>query len=263
MKAAVPLVALFTTLMLALAPEAWGAVRHETIAYQHGDQELQGYLAWDDAVEGPRPGVIVVHEWWGLNDYVRQRADMLAELGYAAMAIDMYGEAQSTEHGETAQQWMQKITADVETWQDRALRGLEVFRAQGVVDADNIIAIGYCFGGATVMQMAYAGAQLEGVASFHGALPPPPESVRRIEPAVFIAHGDADAFVPAERVQSFREGMARVAADWQMIIFGGARHAFTNPNADSHGVPNLKYDERADRRSWAYLQTFLEEQFGR
>jgi len=252
-------------LLLSLLPWAAGAaVKTETIEYKDGDTPLKGYLAYDDAIEGKRPGVIVVHAWWGLNDYAKKRAEMLAELGYVAFALDMYGDDKVTEHAPEASGWMKQITAHVDAWQRRALAGLDVLRAQERVDGDKLAAIGYCFGGATVMQMAYSGADLDGVASFHGSLPPATEDQQKnIKASILVAHGDADAFVPPERVAAFKSALAASGADWEMVIYGGARHAFTNPDAGSYGIDNLKYDPEADVRSWALLQSFLQEVFAR
>ena len=159
-----------TLLLFLLSQIALGAVETEVVEYQDGDTALRGYLVYDDALEGKRPGVVVVHEWWGLNDYAKQRAEMLAGLGYVAFALDMYGDDRVTARGEEASGWMQQITANLGAWQRRALVGLDILRADERVDADKIAAVGYCFGGATVMQMAYAGADLDGVVSFHGNL---------------------------------------------------------------------------------------------
>jgi dienelactone hydrolase len=236
-------------------------VRTETVTYQDGDQTLTGLLAYDDAIEGKRPGVLVVHEWWGLNDYAKRRAEMLAELGYIAFAADMYGDNRVTEHAADAKGWMQQVTANVDGWRTRAAAGLDVLKAQAQTDADRLAAIGYCFGGATVMQMAYAGADLDGVVSFHGSLPAPPEDLEAIGPSVLAAHGSADSFVPAEAVQAFEDGLERVGADWQLVAYGGARHGFTNPSAADYGIDNVAYDPKADQRSWALMQGFLDEVF--
>jgi dienelactone hydrolase len=241
-----------------------GGIKTEVIEYADGGDQLRGYLVYDDAVSGKRPGVIVVHEWWGLNDYAKRRAEMLAKLGYVAFALDMYGGDKVTEHAEEASGWMKQITDNVESWQRRALAGLEVLRGRPEVDSDAIAAIGYCFGGATVMQMAYSGADLDGVVSFHGSLPPATEDQQgKIKARVLVAHGEADGFVPAERVEAFKAALDAAGADWQMVTYGGARHAFTNPGAGDYGIDNLKYDAKADARSWALMQSFLEEAFAR
>lgn len=238
-------------------------IRTRTVEYQHDGKTLQGFLAWDDAIEDPRPGVMVVHEWWGLNDYIRQRTRMLAELGFVAFAADMYGGGQVTEHGSQAGEWMKQITANIAQWQARAIKGLEVLRSQEMVQTDRIAAVGYCFGGATVMQMAYTGVDVDGVVSFHGSLPVPgPEQAENIRAAVLAFHGSKDDFVPRERVTEFQQALEGAGVDWHMVIHGGARHGFTNPGADKYGVDNIKYDAAADRRSWEHMQSFLDDLFG-
>jgi len=239
------------------------AVMHaDRVTYNDGDTELAGYLYWDDAFSGKRPGVLVVHEWWGLNDYAKLRAEMLAEMGYVAFAADMYGDGKVTRHADDAKGWMQQITANVDAWQRRALLALEQLRAHPKVDPEKTAAIGYCFGGATVMQMAYAGADVDGVVSFHGSLPPAgPGQAEKIRGRVLIAHGAADSFIPAERIKAFTEALEAADVDWEMDIYGGARHSFTNPYAEGYGMAGLAYDEAADRRSWARLLRFFEELF--
>jgi len=260
--AAVPLTMLGLLALVLSAARA--EVRTETVQYRDGDVELQGYLVWDDALKGKRPGVIVVHEWWGLNDYARKRAEMLAELGYAAFAVDMYGKGRVTEHAKQAGEWAKQINANVAAWQARSLLGLDVLRQQEQVDPGRVAAIGYCFGGATVMQMAYAGADLAGVVSFHGSLPvvTPPQA-GNIKSSILVAHGDADGFVPAERIAGFKAALEEAGADWEMITYGGARHGFTNPGAARYGIENVRYDEKADRRSWRAMQRFLDEVFAK
>lgn len=250
-------------LCLALLPlPALAAVRERAVDYRDGDTALRGYLYWDDAQTGPRPGVLVIHEWWGLNAYAKQRARMLAEAGYVAMAIDMYGDQRVTEHPNEAKGWMQAITANLDAWRTRAAVGLEQLKGAPQVDPARLAAIGYCFGGATVMHMAYAGMDLKGVASFHGSLPlPSPDQYPNIRARILVGHGDADSFVPPERVRDFQKALSDAGADWEMDIYGGARHGFTVPNAEGKGMENLKHDPKADRRSWARLLAFLDELF--
>ena len=145
----------------------------QSVDYLHGDVKLQGYLAFDDSIAGKMPGVLIVDEWWGLNDYARGRAEELARMGYMAFALDMYGKGMSTEHPEEASAWMKMVNSNVEQWQQRATAGLDVLIKQPKVDTSRIAAIGYCFGGATVQVLAYGGADLKGVVSFHGSLIPP------------------------------------------------------------------------------------------
>ncbi|WP_242518181.1 dienelactone hydrolase family protein [Thiorhodovibrio winogradskyi] len=236
-------------------------IESKTVRYQDGDTELTGYLYYPEGTEGRRPGIIVVHEWWGLNDYAKKRAQMLAELGYVAFAIDMYGDDKVTSHAPDAKGWMQQITEHVDAWQARALKGLEILAADPAVDADKLAAVGYCFGGATVMQMAYAGADLDGVVSFHGSLPPAPEGLETLKPSVLAAHGAADGFVSPEKVAAFQKSLDAINADWEFVAYSGARHAFTNPNADEYGIEMVAYNAKADQRSWALMQDFLNEVF--
>ncbi len=239
------------------------AVMHkEEITYKDGDVALTGYLFWDDAFSGKRPGILVAHEWWGLNDYSKLRAEMLAETGYIAFAADMYGDGRATRHADEAKGWMQQITSNLDVWQRRAVLALDQLKAHPNVESSKLAAIGYCFGGATVMQMAYLGADLDGVVSFHGSLPPAtPEQAANIKARVLIAHGDADGFVPPERIAAFKKALSESGVDWEMDIYAGAKHGFTNPYADGYGMSGLAYQEEADRRSWLRMLAFFEELF--
>ncbi|MGB5202305.1 MAG: dienelactone hydrolase family protein [Sedimenticolaceae bacterium] len=250
-------------MVLLLASSSANAVmQQEAVSYKDGDVELKGYLFWDDAFTGKRPGVLVAHEWWGLNDYAKLRAEMLAETGYVAFAADMYGDGKITRHADEAKGWMEQISSNAEAWQRRANLALAQLKAHPKVDAERLAAIGYCFGGATVMQMAYAGADLAGVLSFHGALPPAtPEQAARVKARVLVAHGDADGLIPAERIQAFKQALSQASVDWEMDIYGGAKHSFTNPYADGYGMEALAYQEAADQRSWLRALAFLEDIF--
>jgi len=251
---------LVLVIALGLAAATHAEVKVASVQYQDGDQVLTGFIAYDDSLPGKRPGVLVVHEWWGLNDYAKRRAEMLAELGYVAFAADMYGDNRVTEHAADAKGWMMQISENQEAWQRRALAGLDALKASDKVDGERLAAIGYCFGGATVMQMAYAGADLDGVVSFHGALPvATPEQQKAIKPSILIAHGDQDSHVPAERVAAFQQALDAAGADWQMVSYGGAKHGFTNPDAGGYGIESLAYDPKADARSWSLMQSFLAE----
>lgn len=253
---------LVVAVLLGFVAPALADVRTETVRYQDGDAMLQGYLVWDDAIEGKRPGVIVVHEWWGLNDYARKRAEMLARLGYVAFAVDMYGKDKVTEHADEARGWMKQISGNSEHWQRRAKLGLDQLRRHALVDETRMAAIGYCFGGATVMQLAYSGADLDGVVSFHGSLPvASEEQAKNIKAHVLVAHGEADGFIPAERIGRFKAALDGANVDWQMLTYGGARHGFTNPGAARYGLDGVRYDEKADRRSWMAMQQFFDEIF--
>ncbi len=236
----------------------------KNVPYVHGEVQLEGYLAWDDAIKGKRPGILVVHEWWGLNEYAQTRAKQLAAMGYVAFAVDMYGKGKVTDHPKQAGEWMNKTTANVKTWQARAMEGLKVLQKQEMVDVQKIAAIGYCFGGATVTQLAYSGAPVNGVVSFHGALPLPSEGQQITTNAkVLIAHGNEDPFLNEDHIQKFRDALEKAGLDWQMVIYAGARHSFTNPAADKVGMDALKYNKNADERSWKHMQIFFDELFGK
>jgi dienelactone hydrolase len=237
----------------------------ETVSYEQGGAELQGYLAYDDSIKGRRPGVLVVHEWWGLNDYARKRVEQLAGMGYVAFGLDMYGKGRVTKHPDQAGEWMKEVNSNVEDWRQRALAGLEVLRKDSRTDRERIAAIGYCFGGATVQQLAYGQAPVKGVVSFHGALVSPPQGVssKAVEAKILICHGAADPFLKEGTVESYMAAMEQSGLDWQLIIYGGAKHSFTNPNADAKKLEALAYSPSADERSWGHLKLFFDELFER
>lgn len=257
---AVPATAV-AVMFAAAASAAQAAVKTETIEYQDAGVTLKGVLAWDDAASGKRPGVLVVHEWWGLNDYAKTRAEQLAAEGYVAFALDMYGDDKVTDHAEQAGEWSNQISSNIDAWRTRAQAGLDVLKAQPQVDPGKVAAIGYCFGGSTVMQMAYAGADVEAVVSFHGSLPPAGQDVKSVKPRVLVAHGRDDKFIPAEQIAAFQAGLDRVGAKWEMTIYSGARHGFTNPDAGKFGIDNVVYNETADKRSWAAMLQLFDDVF--
>jgi dienelactone hydrolase len=247
---------------LAMISGASAEIRSESVTYYDGGDELTGHFYWDDSISGKRPGVMVVHEWWGLNEYVKWRAGQLAEMGYIAFAADMYGSEKSTTHPSQAQEWMTATTSNLDDWRRRGLAGLAQLRLHPLSDGSQLAAIGYCFGGATVMQLAYAGADLKGVASFHGSLPPPNgDEANNIKGRVLIEHGNDDAFVPAERVAAFKSAMNDAGVDLTFHGHDGARHGFTNPDAGNFGIDNLKYDAAADESSWQSVQQFFRQIF--
>lgn len=238
-------------------------VKTKTISYEYDGVTLKGHLAWDDAVKGKRPGILVVHEWWGLNDYARKRADMLAELGYVAFACDMYGEGKSTEHPKEAREMATAARKNVKVWQGRARAGLKVLKDQEQVDTSKLAAIGYCFGGSTALQLAYTGADLAAVVTFHAALPvADAEQAKAIKAKLMICHGAMDKFIPEETILKFRAALEGAKVDYTMIYFGGAVHSFTVKGVDKKGVPGLAYNAAADRRSWAAMQFMFREVFG-
>lgn len=244
---------------------ALAAVETKEVTYAGGGVEMKGFLAWDGKAKGKRPGVIVVHEWWGHNDYARSRAKQLADMGYVALAVDMYGDGKTASHPDNAMAFMQEATKDPVQAAERFNAGLALLRADPHVDAQNIAAIGYCFGGAVVLNMARAGTDLKGVASFHGALggwmTPLPGSVTA---KVLVMTGGADGMVPPEAVAKFEDEMRTAKADFRVITYPGAKHSFTNPAADDiarqFNMP-VGYDRKADKASWKELERFLMDVF--
>ena len=253
---------IFVLLTLATAANGQAKMVARVIPYMHGDTQLQGYLVYDDSFGQPQPGIMVVHEWWGLNDYAKKRAEQLASLGYVAFAADMYGRGKVTSHPNQASEWMSQITKNVGFWKDRALTGLEILKKNERVDPSRLGAIGYCFGGSTVQQLAYSGADLKAIVSFHGGLINPPAKASDLVKASFlICHGADDPFVTEQDLQKYLSLMKATSLDWEMIIYGGAKHSFTNPDADKAGMEALKYNPVADRRSWAQMKLFFNEFF--
>ncbi|MDG2304168.1 MAG: dienelactone hydrolase family protein [Candidatus Binatia bacterium] len=241
------------------------ATSGETIKYNAGGTELIG---WAETGTGstPRPGVLVVHEWWGLNDYVKGRAQQLAALGYEALAVDMYGGGQTAANPEEANGLMSAALGDVPALEQRFQAAVDALKARPGVDGSKIAAIGYCFGGAVVLHAARIGLPLAGVTSFHGSLgsfhKPAPGSVQA---KVLVCHGAADALVPEEDVAAFKAEMDAAGADYRFEAYPGAFHSFSNSDAtaagEKYGMP-LKYDADADARSWADMSAFFGKIFG-
>jgi dienelactone hydrolase len=256
-------VIIMATLAAAASPTP-AAVKSVPVDYNHDGVTLKGHLFYDDAVPGKRPGILVVHEWWGLNDYARRRATMLAELGYAALAVDMYGDGKVAEHPKQAGEMMEKVRSNVAVWEGRALAGLKTLQAQPMVDPAKIGVIGYCFGGSTAIQLGLAGADVQAIVSFHGAIPDvTAEQAKKIRGKVLICHGADDTFIPEKTCQAFRTALGAAGVDFEFAYFGGAKHSFTVPEADSRGIDGLKYDAKADRRSWQMMQDLFREVFGK
>ncbi|HTK75176.1 MAG TPA: dienelactone hydrolase family protein [Gemmataceae bacterium] len=249
---------------LVIVGSAPAAVQTKKIAYRHGDLECQGFLAWDDAVTGPRPGVLVLHEWWGLNDYARGRAEALAKLGYVAFAADMYGGGKVTEHPQEAGEMATKVRANVEDWRKRATTALGVLTSQPQCDKTRLAAIGYCFGGSTALQLAYAGADLKAVGTFHAALPTPTaDDAKRIRAALLICHGADDKFIPDQAIKDFRQALDGAGAKYEFVSYPNTVHSFTVPGADKHNIAGMKYNKSADQDSWKRLLALLAEKFKR
>jgi dienelactone hydrolase len=240
-------------------------IKGEEVTYQAGDTTLKGYIAWDADREGPRPGVLVVHEWWGHTDYVRKRARMLAELGYTALALDMYGDGKQADHPEDAMKFMQETISNMDVAKARFMAAYDLLKAHGTTDPNHIAAIGYCFGGAVVLHMARFGVDLDGVVSFHGSLGTEvPAKKGEVKSKVLVLHGADDSMVPPEQVAAFKKEMEAAEVDYTFVEYPGAKHAFTNEAATANGerfkLP-LAYDAAADEQSWAEMTRFLERIF--
>lgn len=234
------------------------------VEYNVNGTSLVGYVAYPRGAENV-PGVLVVHEWWGHNDYVRRRAEMLAELGYAAFALDMYGEGKSTDHPKEANAFMMEVVNNADIAQQRFAAALEKLHDLPVTDPDKTAAIGYCFGGAVVLSMGRSGMPLDGVVSFHGSLDGlAPIDEDEVEADFLVLNGAADPMVTEEQKRAFKEEMNEAGAEFEFVEYPGAKHAFTNPKADElgqqYGLP-LEYDAEADADSWQRMQEFLRQVF--
>ena len=249
--------------VLLVAGVARAEVKTKDIEYKHGDVTLLGYLAYDDATAGKRPGVLVVHEWGGHSDYVRRRAEQVAKLGYAAFALDMYGKGVRAKSVEESAKMAGVFKKDRELMRERAAAGLAVLKKQEVVDGSRVAAMGYCFGGQVSLELARAGADLDAVVSFHGALDTPtPRDAKNIKGSVLVLHGAVDPFVPPEHVAAFEKEMTDAKVDYVLVKYANAVHSFTNPDADKANLDGSKYNAKADERSWREMQDFFGEIFG-
>ena len=258
----------FTGILLAiLSSAALAAVKGEEVQYQDNGVTLKGYLAYDDAIKDNRPGILVVHEWWGHNNYTRMRARKLAELGYTALAVDMYGGGKTADHPDTAKQFMSEVASNLPLMKQRFKAARKLLAKHKTVDNNRIGAIGYCFGGAVVLNMARAGEKLAGVVSLHGSLgTPEPARYGKVKTQVLVLNGADDTFVTAEQIEAFKKEMENAGAKYRFINYPGARHGFTNPDANVYGpkfnMP-LAYNKDADERSWAEMQAFFNGLFRR
>jgi dienelactone hydrolase len=247
-------------LCLICASAAQGQVQTKVIEYKQGDTALEGFLAYDASIQTKRPGVLIVHQWKGLSDYETKRAEMLAKLGYVAFALDIYGKGIRPKENQEAAAEAGKYKKDRQLLRARAQAGLAILQKNELTDPTHIAAIGYCFGGTTVIELARSGADIAGVVSFHGALDSPrPEDGKNIKCKVLALHGADDPFVPAKDVAAFEDEMRQAKVDWQLVKYGGAVHSFTDWNAGTLNLEGAAYNEKADRRSWADMQQFFSE----
>jgi dienelactone hydrolase len=253
------------SLLLLFSMTVNAAVSGKEVSYHAGDILLKGYLATDTAIPGKRPGILVVHEWWGHNAYARKRADMLAALGYTALAVDMYGDGKTADHPDDAGKFAGAVGKAPALMKARFMAALEFLERQPGVDAGRTAAIGYCFGGGVVLEMARQGVDIDGVVSFHGSLGAKTTATRGgIRARVLVLNGAADPFVTAEQIAAFKAEMDTAGANYTFVNYPGAKHSFTNPEADRFGerfdMP-LAYDADADAASWQAMQDLFGEIF--
>jgi dienelactone hydrolase len=234
----------------------------ELVEYRVGEKVMEGYLAYDDATSAKRPGVLVVHEWMGLNDYTRMRCDQLARLGYVAFAPDMYGKGVRATSPQEAGALAGGLKGDRPLMRVRAIAGLAILQGNRMVERRKIAAIGYCFGGTVALELARSGAEVAGTVSIHGGLDTPnPADAKKILGRVYVQHGADDPNVPPAQVAAFQQEMRDAKVDWYMTYYGNAVHAFTNPAAGNDPSKGAAYNAVADRRSWEDMMTFFEEIF--
>ena len=251
--------------LLAASATVHAAVRGHEITYSDGGTSFKGYIAYDDAISGKRPGILVVHEWWGHNEYARKRARMLAELGYLALAVDMYGDGKTADHPKDAGAFASAVGSNPELARARFEAAMKYLQERRTLEPGQVAAIGYCFGGGIVLNMARAGLPLKGVASFHGSLAgSTPAEPGKIKARIAVFTGAEDPMVPPAQVDAFKAEMDHAGAKYSVVSYPGVKHSFTNPDADGYaqkfGLP-LGYDAHADKDSWAQTETFLKDVF--
>lgn len=234
-----------------------GPLRAGEVLYETGGVRMKGYIAYDPAIEDKRPGVLVVHEWWGHNDYARKRARMLARMGYTALAVDMYGDGKTAEHPDDAGRFAGEVMKNMPVGVARFNAALKILKEHKTTDSERIAAIGYCFGGAVVLHMARIGTDLDVVASFHGSLrsifkPAPGE----VKAKLLVFNGAEDPMTTQTHIDALKAEMKAAGADLSFYSYEGVRHSFTNPDAD-------KYGAKADKESWTEMSRVFKEVFGK
>ena len=244
---------------------AQAAIKEGPVEYKAGATVLKGYLVYDDAAKERRPGVLVVHEWWGHDQHARNSARKLAEAGYVALALDMYGGGKQADHPDSAGKFSGEVRKNLPLMKSRFEAGMQLLRRQPQVDGKRLAAIGYCFGGSVVLEMARAGEDLRGVASFHGGLATEhPAQSGTTTAQVLVMNGEEDPFVPPEQIAAFKKEMEDAKVNYKFVNYPGAKHSFTNPDADANGTKfnlPLNYNAIADKESWFELQSFLKQIF--
>jgi dienelactone hydrolase len=243
---------------------AFAAVHTAVVDYKQGDTALEGYTAYNEGMTEKSPGVLVVHDWMGLNDNYKKIAQKLADLGYIAFAVDIYGKGVRPKDSQQAAAEAGKYKSDRGLMRQRILAASEELKKNKNVDPNRIAVIGYCFGGTVALELGRSGAPIAGIVTFHGGLDSPkPEDGKNIKAKVLILHGADDPLVPPDQVAAFQDEMRKGGVDWQMIYYGDAVHSFTTPAAGTDKSKGVAYNEKADKRSWEAMKSFFKELFGR
>jgi len=246
------------------ATAAMGAIKTKTIEYKVEGETMEGYLAWDDAQTGNRPGVLVLHEWKGLVDFTRDRAEALAKLGYLAFAADLYGKGIRPATNDEAKVQAGKMRGDRVLLRKRVNAGLELLRKHAGVDGKRLAAVGYCFGGMSALELARSGGDVQGIVVLHGSYDTAaPEDMKNFKGKALVIQGSLDQASPPEKVAALEKEFSDAGVDWQLVMYGGAAHAFTNPSAGNDPSKGAAYDAKATARSWEAMQVFFGELFGK
>jgi dienelactone hydrolase len=237
---------------------AQAALVKKTVEYKAGGNTFEGYFAYDDSTKETRPGILVAPDWLGVTDKARERADQLAQLGYAALVVDVYGKGTRPKNPDEAGKLAGQYKKDRATLRSRMQEGLKVLREQPQVDKSRVAAVGYCFGGTAALELARTGADIRDVVTFHGGLDSPnPDDGKKIKARILALHGADDPFVPAADLTAFENEMRKAHVDWTLIKYGNAVHSFTDKTAGSDNSKGAAYNESADKRSWREMQEFL------
>ena len=243
---------------------AYSALVEKTVSYMDGSAALEGYLVYDGSFQGIRPGILLVHEWWGLNPYIMSRARQMAGLGYVVFAADIYGKDNRPKDMKEAGKFSGMFSADRTLMLSRANAGLNELLKSDQLDKTRIAAIGYCFGGGVALELARSGADIKGVVTFHGSLGTPTnENYDNTKARILALHGANDPFVNTAVVNEFEDSLKKANLDWQVVLYGGAVHGFSNPDNGTNAASGLAYNESADKRSWAAMKMFLEDLFAK
>lgn len=257
---------IFLATLLILGSTLMGRAQNfpgKLVEYHDGDTLLEGYLTVDDSIiKGKRPGVLIVHQWMGLSDYEKKRAEMLAKLGYNVFAVDIYGKGVRPKDSKEAGTFAAKYKGDRDLLRRRVNAGLSVLEKDPLTDTKRVAAIGYCFGGTTVLELARSGADIAGVVSFHGGLDSPkPDDGKNIKCKVLVLHGADDTFTTPKDLAAFEDEMRKNKVDWELVKYGGAVHGFTDWDAGNDNSKGMAYNEQADKRSWEDMKQFFAEIF--